>query len=938
MLRIARKTSLLFTVLCCAVMSNVEQVKAQSVVGANDSAGTQINQSGQTFDISGGTQAGANLFQSFQKFGLSQGETANFIANPSIQNILGRVVGGDASVINGIIKVTSTANPNLYLMNPAGIVFGVNASLNVPGSFTATTANGIGFGSNWFNAVDTNNYAALVGEPGSFTFTMPQPGAIINAGELAVGVGQDLVLLGGTVLSTGTLSAPSGNITVASVPGEKLVRISQSGSVLSFDLLVAPTTTANLLPFTPLSLPQLLTGGNATGATKVELNSDGTVRLTGTDLTAGSSDVVAKAVTAQSATLAADRNLLLPESRLRTTGDLTLLAKSVVVRDSLTVPTVIQAGGNLDIRGDQGIDLLTLKHPESIFQSGGNLSLVSDGIISGDAHFASGGYFSILTLSGQLGNFISLYDPIISSERDVVFGSYTGASLKVEAKGSITVNGDIAITGPDTSPRLVQPALGSDQFLLADSSTLILRAGVTILQEAVNVPQLNVPTALTNFTDPESLSSPGNITVTGNIAVGDITSNRSPISGPVIFSAPGNVIIGSASNPTNTGDIKTAGGSVVITATGNITTKDISTGGTRLNPLDGDTVPFVPLNYVSLTSVNGNVQVSTIDAGGGGINISAGGTFQAIGAFLQDFSGANGSNPSLIDFLVNQGYSRQQLAKQNFLPINGSKNFPVSLLVRPTGESSVIRIHTGNTSQKIAANERFSVLVDGNQPFVLGPNFTNHPEFIPADPTKNLSPYDLIRNPNGFNINSPFSFSIGNSTALTFPSSMVPSNASGTVGAIVIGGGSDAGLTASFQNRSYTPVVTAPTISTPTPTISTPTLSSEKPNSDIARFKTGTDGQDVQRQLASRSTTSACNSSGSPATSETSANTIATRAEVAAPNAANAVSSPCNTASDESQILQLIDISPGSSPVQALDLNGVLPKIITPTEKGDPKY
>jgi large exoprotein involved in heme utilization and adhesion len=31
-------------------------------------------------------------------------------------------------------------------MNPAGIVFGQNASLNVPAAFTATTANGISIG------------------------------------------------------------------------------------------------------------------------------------------------------------------------------------------------------------------------------------------------------------------------------------------------------------------------------------------------------------------------------------------------------------------------------------------------------------------------------------------------------------------------------------------------------------------------------------------------------------------------------------------------------------------------------------------------------------------------------------------------------------------------------------------------------------------------
>lgn len=36
---------------------------------------------------------GANLFHSFEKLGLSQGQIINFISNPKIQNILGRVTG-----------------------------------------------------------------------------------------------------------------------------------------------------------------------------------------------------------------------------------------------------------------------------------------------------------------------------------------------------------------------------------------------------------------------------------------------------------------------------------------------------------------------------------------------------------------------------------------------------------------------------------------------------------------------------------------------------------------------------------------------------------------------------------------------------------------------------------------------------------------------------
>jgi CHAT domain-containing protein/Flp pilus assembly protein TadD len=83
---------------------------------------------------------------------------------------------------------------------------------------------------------------------------------MINSGNLAVGSGESLTLLGGTTVNNGTITAPGGNITIASIPGQNKVRISQVGNVLSLDL-TSPTVTENIpLPFTPLNLAQLLTG------------------------------------------------------------------------------------------------------------------------------------------------------------------------------------------------------------------------------------------------------------------------------------------------------------------------------------------------------------------------------------------------------------------------------------------------------------------------------------------------------------------------------------------------------------------------------------------------------------------------------------------------------------------------------------------------------
>lgn len=111
---------------------NSQIAVAQSIVPAIDGTDTLVEQEGNRFDIHGGTlsQDGANLFHSFEKLGLDSGQIANFLSNPSIQNILGRVVGGNPSLINGLIQVTG-GNSNLFLMNPAGIIFGGNATLNV---------------------------------------------------------------------------------------------------------------------------------------------------------------------------------------------------------------------------------------------------------------------------------------------------------------------------------------------------------------------------------------------------------------------------------------------------------------------------------------------------------------------------------------------------------------------------------------------------------------------------------------------------------------------------------------------------------------------------------------------------------------------------------------------------------------------------------------
>src|SRR5215831_5095290 len=99
---------------------------------------TQVNLSqtppaGKTqFDITGGTRPGGgpNLFHSFGQFNVPNNNIANFLNDSGLAT----------SNILGTIQTTGFGNANLFMMNPAGFLFGPNATVNVGGMVTFTSA------------------------------------------------------------------------------------------------------------------------------------------------------------------------------------------------------------------------------------------------------------------------------------------------------------------------------------------------------------------------------------------------------------------------------------------------------------------------------------------------------------------------------------------------------------------------------------------------------------------------------------------------------------------------------------------------------------------------------------------------------------------------------------------------------------------------------
>jgi filamentous hemagglutinin family protein len=301
LLRLSVATTIAVTVATPAV-AQITSSTANTTLTIN---GNETVITGELGSLSGG--GGENQFHLFSQFNLANGQTATFSAPATVSNILAGVNGGNASVIDGLVKVTGGNSPNLYLINPTGIIFGPNAAINVPNAFVATTANGIGFaGGKWFSLAGTSNFGELSGSPLSFGFTMAQPAAIVNTANLIspVNLSGSLTLLAGTVISPGNLTTLGFNrrLTIAAVPGQSIVQITSkdnlgdppTGNYLGITIQPFAATTTQPNPWTaPVpSLAQLITGPGPGGtpisdATGIRANVDGTVSLTGSTIAAG---------------------------------------------------------------------------------------------------------------------------------------------------------------------------------------------------------------------------------------------------------------------------------------------------------------------------------------------------------------------------------------------------------------------------------------------------------------------------------------------------------------------------------------------------------------------------------------------------------------------------------------------------------------------------
>ena len=217
-----RRVASSIAIAACAVLwRQTGAVAADLPVGEQVASGTvTISRSGSTMQVN---QATDKAIINWQGFDIGSSARVNF-TQPSVTSAaLNRVVTATPSTIEG----TLTSNGQVFLVNPAGIIFGKGSSVNVGGLVASTMS----IGDDDFNK-------------GNLRFNRSgATGSILNQGTLTAAEGGLVALLGTDLQNDGVISARLG--TVALAAGETATLSFGSDSL--FSVAVDQATVATLI-------------------------------------------------------------------------------------------------------------------------------------------------------------------------------------------------------------------------------------------------------------------------------------------------------------------------------------------------------------------------------------------------------------------------------------------------------------------------------------------------------------------------------------------------------------------------------------------------------------------------------------------------------------------------------------------------------------------
>lgn len=217
------------------VVALMPAASACAAVVTDGTTGTAGAVSGPAFQIPAtlGTQVGGNLFHSFSEFSLNASESATFSGPGSVKHIISRVTGGIPSTIDGLLQST-IGGADLYFINPAGVIFGPGARVDVGGTLWVSTAEQVRLSDGGVFDARTPAASVLTAAPvASFGFSGPQPGGVsFDGAELTAGGDNGIVIVAGPIsLHNAALFSASGAIELHAVAGPGDVPVGAAGQL-----------------------------------------------------------------------------------------------------------------------------------------------------------------------------------------------------------------------------------------------------------------------------------------------------------------------------------------------------------------------------------------------------------------------------------------------------------------------------------------------------------------------------------------------------------------------------------------------------------------------------------------------------------------------------------------------------------------------------------
>ena len=739
-------------------------ISVTAQITPDGSTSTTVTNNGGVSTIEAGEQAGANLFHSFDAFSVTNGNEAFFNNAADIETIFSRVTGGNVSNIDGLVRAN---NANLFLINPAGVIFGDGARLDIGGAFYGGTADSILFPDGVeFSANDTTAPVLTINAPVGLNLRNNPTEVVVQSSNLNVRAGANLNLFGGNIsLENTTINALGSKVHLGAVSGAGIITFDENLNPDFSNVSLADISLNNsqinvngagngeiALDARDLTLSessQLSGGINAdssdanTQAGNIEINAAETVTLNSGSIIRNNLSAVSSG-SAGNISIAAKNLSLADNSRLSTIsdgngniGNISLAITENTQLDNAEIKSQVSPGG---IGNGGSINLntnsLNLTNKSSIFtNTAGRGNAGSVNIIAGDRITLEGSNFQTRVLAQGVGNAGEIdiqTGSLVLSAGENSFSSLLANTEGQGNAGNITIEAQSDVSLEDRSAIQTQVQAGA----VGDAGDIRITTGSFSLKDNQGVGSL----LLANT---RGQGNAGNITVEAqsNISLEDTSTIQTQVQAGAVGNA-GNInitttnlsLIGESQGSNSSllansvGD--GSGGNINVNASGNISLNNYGLVLSKASAGEGDAGDII-INSDSLSLVTGSYIISNtgdslspeITTNGNAGNVEVNSRIINIDNFSEITSNSLGNSSGKAGNVVindNQNLTIAGGSNINSLTENNSNGGSIDInsqnIELITGGKIVTATNSGGNAGDITINAGGRIVIDGENP------------------------------------------------------------------------------------------------------------------------------------------------------------------------------------------------------------------------------